>query len=836
MHMRNSARVDASEAAEHFDFDLSCEVVENSYFAAVRSPAGEARERVTLPMEELQRLKAEFLRSLTRPGEVMREAPPAADTALHLGACLFRTFLVGEVLRRFDVSRSKAHAAGVPLRVRIRTSDPALTALPWELLYDHRNQIHLSLSAMSPIVRYIELPEPIAPVSTPKPIRILGVVANPPDQPPLLVREEKQRVENAVQKLIARGVVELEWLRQDTWRALQQKLRGRTWHILHYIGHGTVLEGSGEGALAFTTEDARATQWLRASVLANIASAQRFSLVLLNSCDGARLGAPGAFKSSAALLVQRGVPAVVAMQHKISDRAAIEFARSFYEAAADGLAIEDAVTQARVAVDASSKDATGDWATPVLFMRAADGRLFPSGGEVRVAENDVRSAVPISKAGSRMTVMAVMGTRGGVGKGTVVGCFAQLFAEAGRTVCVIDLDLAHYGTTRDATRRNQGELTRVRSVFDHFAPHASGFEQHPGAKDERLIDVTPEYLVTRNLGRIWLVPATDALVAGAFDVVANIKPPREETIYAVIGEIIDRARREVPEAEVVVIDCGAGKDPTYSAAFAQAGYGYIVGTPDATTVTEVARIRQEHLLRYRQAKTRVFAIVNRVTSEDDKRRTSDCNPIGYIPRDPLLEQDSFRAPVDYDIGYDEVFAHVHQCLRNSIAQRDAHLVPDEIDVRIRPWWNRLIERQAASQVLSSWSFRGLGIISVVGGVFGLLLAAWTVYMAFRGEHVSVPRLVLAVALVSIASLGIFGVRLFMSRRRLLTSMVALVNKPGVDRYLILDQLMADAGRKHLRWLNGISNEQQARVRAERRLAQLPSPDDEEELQQRAGFS
>jgi MinD-like ATPase involved in chromosome partitioning or flagellar assembly len=803
------------------DFDLHVRRESGGAFLeTVRSPAGEAEQRIELPMAELERLLDEFAQSLTFVGEAMREPVAARDVARALGGLLFRSFFAGETRSRYDMSREQAKATNAALRVRVRTTDQALNGLPWELLYDERSGQHLSLSSATPLIRYVDLSEPVGPMAAPRPIRILGVIAAPPDQPALNARHERQRIENALSKLVARKDVEIEWLATDTWRALQQKLREGPWHVLHFIGHGTMPDDR-EGALALTTEDGRRTQWLRASVFADLLLQKQFSLVVLNSCDGSRTTNAGAFTSSASALVKRGVPAVVAMQRRISDRSAIEFARTFYEAAADGYSIEAAVTEARVAMQVSSEQRHAEWSTPTLFLRAQNGRLFPqpsaggSGGGTPLDPNP-----PVAPR-ARVPVLSVMGTKGGVGKGMVVSCFAQLLAEAGRRICIIDFDLESYGMTRDAIRRVRSDTRAVRTVFDQFAPHAVGFEHHPGGKDERLWDVTPDYLTKRGLGKIWLLPATNTNVEGTFDVVANIKPPREETLLQVTAELIARARKQVPDADAIVVDCGAGKNPVFSAAFASADYGYIVTPPDVTCVEEVFKIKLEHLRRYPDSKANVFTIVNRVTSQADRERTRSADPIGYIPRDPLLEQDNFRAPVDYDIGYDDVFNAVHGCLRSSLGRRDQHLVPDEIDIRIRPWLNRLIESGAAARTERSWKFRFPGLAF---GTSAALAAAWfagLVVTSIASRHVSVGRAVGMFALFSLASVAVGGFRSFRRRRRILRDMVGLAGRSGVDRNLRLDQVFGALGHEDLRWLNGISNEQQAQQRSQRTLAGPP---------------
>src|SRR2546423_1703969 len=63
------------------------------------------------------------------------------------------------------------------------------------------------------------------------------------------------------------------------------------------------------------------------------------------------------------------------MQFSISDESAVEFARSFYEAIADGVPVDGAVAEARKALSLASTRSI-EWGTPVLYMRSPDGRIF----------------------------------------------------------------------------------------------------------------------------------------------------------------------------------------------------------------------------------------------------------------------------------------------------------------------------------------------------------------------------------------------------------------------------------------------------------------------------
>jgi len=215
----------------------------------------------------------------------------------------------------------------------------------------------------------------VAPLTVSAPLRVLGVVASPIDLEPLDVDLERQRVERALAGLVDQGLVELVWLEGQTWRDLQRAMRRSPWHVVHFIGHGGFDPHRDEGVL-WLADDAGRARALHASELARLlADHADLRLVLLNACESARPGKLDIFSSTATALVRRGLPAVIAMQYEITDRAAIEFARSLYDALADGLPIDAAVSEARKAVQLDAPHSM-EWGTPVLHLRAADGRIF----------------------------------------------------------------------------------------------------------------------------------------------------------------------------------------------------------------------------------------------------------------------------------------------------------------------------------------------------------------------------------------------------------------------------------------------------------------------------
>ena len=99
-------------------------------------------------------------------------------------------------------------------------------------------------------------------------------------------------------------------------------------------------------------------------------------LAFLNACETALTTETSPFANVAGALVKLGVPAVVASQYSISDKAAISFASKFYQALAEFHSLETAVAEGRKAVMFATDLNAMDWGVAALFMRTQDGVLF----------------------------------------------------------------------------------------------------------------------------------------------------------------------------------------------------------------------------------------------------------------------------------------------------------------------------------------------------------------------------------------------------------------------------------------------------------------------------
>ena len=159
---------------EPLDFELGIASIAGGDYevSVLRSPAGEAHATMRFPFDGLElqtRLQALEI-ALLRSGGTRRQLDSTDGQKVRdFGRDLFDALIQGDVRSRFDASLAEAERADRPLRVRLRFDAPALAALPWEFLYDQRQPDYMVLSANTPLVRYIEVPETVKPLTVTRP-------------------------------------------------------------------------------------------------------------------------------------------------------------------------------------------------------------------------------------------------------------------------------------------------------------------------------------------------------------------------------------------------------------------------------------------------------------------------------------------------------------------------------------------------------------------------------------------------------------------------------------------------------------------------------------------
>ncbi|MCK9605709.1 MAG: CHAT domain-containing protein [Methylomonas sp.] len=302
---------------------------------------------------------------------------PSAANAREVGRALYNAVFnsslrdnLAQYLRAIDPQR------GQGLRFVIDTTEvPDLARLPWEFLYSPAKDDFLFSDRMKPIVRWLDVDELTPTLAVEPPLRILLVIAAPTDRPGLRVGEELAHLDSALAELTASGQVKTVRLDHASLESLDNALLQTRPHILHFIGHGDFV--ADEGLLVFESDSTQGVSDTIAGrqlavLLRNHLAYLR--LVFLNSCMGAAASRVDPFGGVAQSLIRRGIPAVIAMQFPIPDRAAVALSRHFYRYLAAGQPVDAALTSARAFLYA--RGYAVEWGAPALHMRSPDGRLF----------------------------------------------------------------------------------------------------------------------------------------------------------------------------------------------------------------------------------------------------------------------------------------------------------------------------------------------------------------------------------------------------------------------------------------------------------------------------
>lgn len=175
-----------------------------------------------------------------------------------------------------------------------------------------------------------------------KTVKVLFALSNPHGTDSLRLNTEMRAIEEALRLSQHRDNIQHRMLPAATANDLRRALLEQpSYQIVHLSGHGN--------STGFVLEDDQGQR----HVVSSEALAQHFHLyrgtlqcVLLNACYSVTIGQR----------IPLGIPYVIAMSGPISDRAAIEFSRGFYDAIGAGLDIERAYFEGLSAVRIAGVD------------------------------------------------------------------------------------------------------------------------------------------------------------------------------------------------------------------------------------------------------------------------------------------------------------------------------------------------------------------------------------------------------------------------------------------------------------------------------------------------
>ena len=216
------------------------------------------------------------------------------------------------------------------LRRGLRLAEaPELINLPWEFLYHPTLHRFLALSDRTPLVRYHELPEQIQPLAIHPPLRVLVMVSSPAGYPRLDAELEWSRLKAALADQQEQGWCSNRGVRdrQSACVTAQAARRRVPCVPVHWARR---LRRGHTGRCVLMEDEAGNSQVARGRHLGTLLHDHRsLRLAVLNSCAGAAHVIARSIRRRRRESVIQGVPAVIAMQFDISDKAAVAFAQEF---------------------------------------------------------------------------------------------------------------------------------------------------------------------------------------------------------------------------------------------------------------------------------------------------------------------------------------------------------------------------------------------------------------------------------------------------------------------------------------------------------------------------
>ncbi|MFN8466824.1 MAG: CHAT domain-containing protein [Caldilineaceae bacterium] len=320
----------------------------------------------------VDRHAGDWAQRLGRLGAAAR--PPGQAFLEETGALLYAALWREQVRDLWLRSRSDLESGAIDgLRVRLSLSPPDVAALPWEALYDVDRGAVFAAGASLTLVRVVNLLRyvgPPRPLATHLPLRILAAI---PEDPTGQVDAEAEWLSlQAALAPLQGGGVEAVRLggRCGLWE-LRRQLERLQPDVLHVVTHGRpdgiVLWQEGEPQLVPA-----------AALRVALDGANSLRLLLLAACATAQAVDTSPLASLGSQLLQTGVPAVIAMQYDVRAAAAAAFGEQFYQQLVAGRCagqVDVAVNYGRSALYIHDPDSFA-YGTPVLWLNAADGRIF----------------------------------------------------------------------------------------------------------------------------------------------------------------------------------------------------------------------------------------------------------------------------------------------------------------------------------------------------------------------------------------------------------------------------------------------------------------------------
>ena len=294
--------------------------------------------------------------------------PKVSGSIVELGKDLYDHLFRGFLRDSWLAAQSVAQNRGYLLRLRLGIKDTRLQQLPWEVL--HGGDRPLATVTDIAFSRYGSDRRRSADYSSvvlpdySQPLNVLMVIAAPSDQDRLDLKREVHDLQAELYPAPLGNArsggngseespvldVRLEILEQPGRVELTQALEQGNFQAFHYSGHSNL--GNAGGDLYLVSRQTGLTERLSGEDLAGLLVNNGVKLAVFNSCRGAYTADENSGwqeQNLAQALVNRGIPAVIAMAEQIPDDVAIDFTKLLYRNLRKGSPIDLTLNRTRQA-------------------------------------------------------------------------------------------------------------------------------------------------------------------------------------------------------------------------------------------------------------------------------------------------------------------------------------------------------------------------------------------------------------------------------------------------------------------------------------------------------
>jgi hypothetical protein len=280
--------------------------------------------------------------------QALASGTPSLEDLTKFGGWLFRLVFRDEVRVKYQECLAVADAQKAKLRICLSVLEPQLIDVPWEYFHDGSGFL---LQAGRSIVRVIdELVErsaPFAPIQ-----QLLVAIANPSDPDGEYECFDAQAHLDLLQARFANiGGLEPRILMPAGKSDILTELADNQYDAFYFLGHGQYSAATG-GHLICESPEHRPDPLYASRLAQALSESHTVRFAYLNSCSTARTSQSNPFLGVAQRLMRDGdVAAVVAMQVKVGQEAAMNMAEKFFGQLRKGRSPEQAMLEGRGAAD-----------------------------------------------------------------------------------------------------------------------------------------------------------------------------------------------------------------------------------------------------------------------------------------------------------------------------------------------------------------------------------------------------------------------------------------------------------------------------------------------------